>query len=495
MTKLVCKGLGWIGFLMLVSAACGPTPAPSPTLVAVTPPPQRTRPPATLSPSPAASLTPLPVVPSPSQTALPHPTTPRPTRAASQTSSPTSGSQSTPTSLPSVIAITAEPDGKVFWDEVLLVDMAQEAPDCEAKEISFSPSREHFLVVLECFAEDLNEAYLRAYRFQADGGGERVINDAGERLSSYFWAPNGNWLFYGYFVTPEARAAGAWWEKTVLYNVYTGAKVTLPHSDIEGWCQREVSYSPTFLYFALNYECVGFSGFIYVFRADGSAEKTVRDSGGENSSAHEFYGWSPDGQWLMYAEDHGTQTLVLYHNQTTQKIFFDFEATLTPHWSPDGRWLAFNSPYDPCSFAYMPLLHLFRTDGNLHWLIDADFPPGVALRWEQPTAADAAVLYVGENAYRMSAGLEAPVPLQTLPPKTYHITVGDAVTPGDATKNLAVRAGPGTSFGVIDQLADQSQVQIIGAGRCLLDEAWFPIRYSQAGTEATGWLSGEALQP
>lgn len=508
-----------MSLLLVVLVACVPppdlaTPIPTTQTSQATLMPAQTIIPTTIA---SITLTPLPVTPSPTRPLLTD--TPSFTPTPTPTRLPPTPTRPAPTPAPLVTPIAVDADGKVFWGDKLLVDTTREAPGCTSGEISASPTGEHFLLVLACPPDGTYAEYAVVFLFEADGSGKRAVTEPGEHAGSlayfpinlYFWAPNGKWLFYTRLKKPldldkptPPATAELLPDGVVLYNVYTGAKVLLPEVHLYDFCSGSgIYYSPTFLYFVLDLDC-GWGGTIYLYRADGSDGKIILESYGQDSLAHIFYGWSPDGQWLMYNAQHAIPQLTLYNVRTNKETSFEFYPDLNsqwygetflfypefiPQWSPAGNWLAFSGPQ--CggvgASSYEIYLNLVRPDGNIYWVVEADFPPGASFQWEQSAPTEPAILYVGESGYRLSPSLEALVPLQERPPKNHEVT-------GYGQGLPEIRSGPGTGYPVIDQLGEGSQVEIIGPGRCL-PEPWFPVQYNKEGQKATGWISGRFWPP
>src|SRR6185503_18834764 len=107
------------------------------------------------------------------------------------------------------------------------------------------------------------------------------------------------------------------------YNLQTGNKVWLsgPSSGL-GYCGASIAYAPTALYFLIAQDCYGFTGHIFLYRIDGSGEQELT-AGMESNISHRLYGWSPDGQWVMYALEQNIIPLVLYNIETGRKLFFE----------------------------------------------------------------------------------------------------------------------------------------------------------------------------
>jgi hypothetical protein len=167
--------------------------------------------------------------PPPSATTLPQPT---------DTSAPDGVASATPSLSPEPTATaTAEPesacgaaeatdDGKVLLGDETLLDTTRDAPGCfDVGEISYSPTCEHFLVVLSCFEGD-NTAFL----FKADGSDRREVTDEYDLVNytEYEWAPDGRSFVYKRInsccLSDEQIPLDAPVEGMVRYDVETGEK-------------------------------------------------------------------------------------------------------------------------------------------------------------------------------------------------------------------------------------------------------------------------------
>ncbi len=156
--------------LLLVALLSGCSRKPTPT---ATPAPTP-RPTSTLAPTPEATRTPA-IEPTAT------PVTPNPT------------AETTPSPTPIPTAVVRD-DGKVYLDDVLLLDPATEAPRCRrVGEISYSPTQEHFLVLLACPEWD-NDAFL----FKADGSDKRPITGEWDYVKNYNyrWSSDGQSFIY-----------------------------------------------------------------------------------------------------------------------------------------------------------------------------------------------------------------------------------------------------------------------------------------------------------
>jgi hypothetical protein len=162
--------------------------------------------------------------------------TPSATRTVRATATPsaTPTVQPTHTPAPTLAPSTATPrptafvgsDGAVYLGERQLLRVAEAAPECaRASEISYSPTGEHFLVVLACPNWE-NEAFL----FRADGSDQRMITTAWDFLEAfnYRWAPDGRSFVYRRInsccLLPDAVPATAPPPGLVRYEIQTGAK-------------------------------------------------------------------------------------------------------------------------------------------------------------------------------------------------------------------------------------------------------------------------------
>jgi hypothetical protein len=82
----------------------------------------------------------------------------------------------------------------VYLGSTLILDSQQEDPGCfGATEISYSPTKEYFLIILGCFEGD-NDLFL----VRADGKAERQISGKWDHLlyDKYEWSADGQSLFY-----------------------------------------------------------------------------------------------------------------------------------------------------------------------------------------------------------------------------------------------------------------------------------------------------------
>lgn len=130
-----------------------------------------------------------------------------------------------PTSGPAALAVAGD-DGSVHLGDMLILDTAAEAPGCSGVlEITYSPTADYFVVVLQCFESD-NEAYI----FRADGSDKRHITGQWDFISysDYHWSSDGQAFEYQRInsccAVPPADAPPA---GLVSYNVQTGEKTLL----------------------------------------------------------------------------------------------------------------------------------------------------------------------------------------------------------------------------------------------------------------------------
>lgn len=117
-------------------------------------------------------------------------------------------------------------DGQVYLGDLLLLDTATDTPGCfGVGEISYSPTREYFLVVIACFEGD-NEAFL----FNADGSNRRRITGKWNYINyfDYEWASDGQSFTYERINSccadppPDAPPPGP-----VRYDIQTGTTAPL----------------------------------------------------------------------------------------------------------------------------------------------------------------------------------------------------------------------------------------------------------------------------
>ncbi|MGW8180871.1 MAG: SUMF1/EgtB/PvdO family nonheme iron enzyme, partial [bacterium] len=128
------------------------------------------------------------------------------------------------------VSVVASGDGKVFLEDKLLADVSVDGPGCFEVEpnISYSPTKEHFLVVFQCFeGDDI------AYIFRADGSGKQPVTGEYDYMNygEHEWADDGNSFTYERInsccldlneIPDWAPPAG-----TVRYEVETGAKTLI----------------------------------------------------------------------------------------------------------------------------------------------------------------------------------------------------------------------------------------------------------------------------
>lgn len=138
-------------------------------------------------------------------------------------STPTATPQPPPTPTPTIARIEGS---RVLLGERVLLEIEIDAPGCfEPGEISYSPTGEHFLVVLDCFEGD-NDAFL----FDKDGTNRRRITAIWDYINyrNYRWEPDGSALIYQRInsccADPPPNAPP---EGEVRYDIATGAKVVL----------------------------------------------------------------------------------------------------------------------------------------------------------------------------------------------------------------------------------------------------------------------------
>jgi hypothetical protein len=165
--------------------------------------------------------------------------TPRPTATRIAQHTPTALPAARPSATPVVAeltALTAEPtpiptafvtiDGWVNLGDIGLLELAVEAPQCaQVGEISYSPTRDFFLVILACQAsQDV------AFLFRADGSDKRAITGPWDFFKdlNHQWAPDGGSFVYERInaccVPPSAVPPDAPLPGLVRYDVEAGEK-------------------------------------------------------------------------------------------------------------------------------------------------------------------------------------------------------------------------------------------------------------------------------
>lgn len=133
-----------------------------------------------------------------------------------------------PTPMEPTPAIMAEvrDNGKVYLGSEVILDMITEVLGCFGTgKIDYSPTYEHFIVVLDCFEGD-NEAFV----FNSDGSGKQRITSHGDYLSYYHysWSPSGRWILYQsiYPCYKSGPPDGVLTTVSILYNTRTQEKKT-----------------------------------------------------------------------------------------------------------------------------------------------------------------------------------------------------------------------------------------------------------------------------
>jgi hypothetical protein len=107
------------------------------------------------------------------------------------TSTPTAKATTAPT--PTVATATIGKD-KVYLSNRMILDLTDKTLGCfGTAKISYAPTHEYFLVVLDCFEGD-NEAFL----FRADGSDKRRITGKWDYINyhEYEWASDGQSFTY-----------------------------------------------------------------------------------------------------------------------------------------------------------------------------------------------------------------------------------------------------------------------------------------------------------
>ena len=160
----------------------------------------------------------------------PHPLSPTPTFTPSPipTVTPAPRTWSTPrivTTFSPDVSITppAFVDGRLYLKGNRLVDL-NEYLVCGSLEISYSPSYDHFLVVVQCW-EGQNEAFV----FRTSDGIGQKITGGWDTIhgSHYSWSPDGQSLLYYRLAQCCADTVPELPTGLVLYNLPTGNKVFL----------------------------------------------------------------------------------------------------------------------------------------------------------------------------------------------------------------------------------------------------------------------------
>lgn len=128
----------------------------------------------------------------PTATATAVPTT-APTLTATPTSEPTATATASPTLLPTPFA---PGDGLVYFGELVLLDILEEAPGCYTDippYVEYSPTQTHFFLLLACIETD-NQAFV----FAADGSGKQRITAAWDlvNMEEISWSDDGRTIRY-----------------------------------------------------------------------------------------------------------------------------------------------------------------------------------------------------------------------------------------------------------------------------------------------------------
>lgn len=496
------KLLAGVG-LVLLCAACTtpPTPTATPSFTA-----------GPLSPTPAPPTAILSATSTlPPSTAVASPT------AAPSTDLPGGVSSPTPTPVP----MRADAAGKIYLGQTLLVDTAQEAPNCTRGELSYSPTGQHMLLTLQCFAE-----YGVAFLFRADGSGKRAVTADKEYVTGYYfsqsqpfyqWSPDGQWLLYTRTYVEPGEAAPVpianMPNGLVLYNTQTGAKVLLPAASevITGMlCSTtEIVHAPGARYFAVVFGCFEGDGRILVYRADGAEEQWVTGANNDWLSSNHLYTWAPDGQRLVYHRglgcclmlpDASPDGLVLYDVPTRQKKFlFSVSFSQLPlSWSPDGQWLAYTdyggiTTTTTGNFHSGLVLYLVNNDGTRRWGLEVSLegtPEESTLWWEQPDLTAPPILHYepavdAPHSYTILAEVLPTTNMEELGPPLPSAALY-RVTQVASNDVLNVRAAPGAEQVLAGTIpADGVDVQVTGLGQELGTEFWVPIQHA----DLQGWVN------
>jgi hypothetical protein len=131
-----------------------------------------------------------------------------------------------PSATPTLVEAKVGQGGKVYLGTLMILDPTEKDLGCfDAGSISYSPTKEYFLVVLNCFEGD-NDAFL----FRADGSDKRRITGKWDYINyhDFEWAADGQSFVYQRIndccvvPPPDAPPAGR-----VRYIVRTGEKTLL----------------------------------------------------------------------------------------------------------------------------------------------------------------------------------------------------------------------------------------------------------------------------
>jgi hypothetical protein len=132
----------------------------------------------------------------------------------------------TPSDTPALVVAKVSQNGKVYLGTLMILDPTEKDLGCfDAGSISYSPTGEHFLIVLNCFEGD-NDAFL----FRADGSDKRRITGKWDYVNyhDFEWAADGQSFVYQRVndccvaPPPDAPPAGR-----VRYDIKTGEKTLL----------------------------------------------------------------------------------------------------------------------------------------------------------------------------------------------------------------------------------------------------------------------------
>ena len=169
--------------------------------------------------------------------------------------------------MPPALAV-ARDDGKVYLGDTLILDGNAEAPGCwGVNEVAYSPTNQHFLVLLGCFEGDDT-----AFLFRADGSDKRRITEKWDVInySNAIWSPDGQAIAYERInsccadVPADAPADGL-----IRYDVQSGKKTVL----VKDAHLMPMAWSPDgrWIAFWLRLKPDTETGTVYLTAADGSS--------------------------------------------------------------------------------------------------------------------------------------------------------------------------------------------------------------------------------
>lgn len=215
-------------------------------------------------------------------------------------------------STPAPVVVRIASGGKeVYLDSTLLLDVDQESPACsEVDKIIYSPTSDHFLVLLACFEGD-NDAFL----FPADGSGKRRITDTWDLVNyaNIAWSPDGASIAYARINSccadeiPESAPP----QGLVRYDLANGQKTWLA-----GWTLTTMEWSPDGRWIAFLSGGRNREGVLYLVESDGSALWRLDSATPDTACARLNWSWEPSNWedpkmslWLSCEEQDGTGRL------------------------------------------------------------------------------------------------------------------------------------------------------------------------------------------